>query len=381
MKAALTGIAGAFVSEKLFGSGFLPTTVQEQMKKSGIVRRKLGNTGMELPVVSMGAIWSLNPNLVKAAMVAGVEHFDTAHGYQKGGNEEMLGKVLKDYPRDSYTIGTKLGSEDPEKFMGKLDISLKRLNTDHVDILYTHGASSREDVLSGPVMNNLQQAKKLGKTRHIGLSTHSNEPEVIRAAIESGVYEVIMPAYNFRQDHRDEMAEWIKKASVAGIGIVGMKAMAGGKPGKDADRKMHFRAALKWVLQNPHVHTAITGIRTFEEMHENMAVMNDLRLNREEKEFLHSASLEKGMYCDGCRQCVQSCRKNLSIPGMMRAYMYAYGYGEMKMAKDELAALDIRDNPCNDCSVCTAECKKGFDVPEKLADICRLIRVPDDFLV
>ena len=72
-----------------------------QAKPSGKkqIIRTLGRTGLRMPVVSMGVMNSGNPALVRAALEAGMTHFDTAHGYQKGRNEEMLGNVFKDYPQ------------------------------------------------------------------------------------------------------------------------------------------------------------------------------------------------------------------------------------------------------------------------------------------
>ena len=172
----------------------------------------------------------------------------------------------------------------------------------------------------------------------------------------------------------------IEEASKAGIGIVAMKTMAGGKLGKDAE-KMHYAAAIKWAVNNPHVHTSIPGITTFDELEKNLALMNNMKLNREEKDFLSFASSKEGLYCNGCGQCVWSCRKKLAIPDMMRAYMYAYGYGETQKAKQTITEMGILGNPCEDCSYCTVQCKKGFNVASKLTDICRIANVPDDFLV
>ncbi|MFP4620501.1 MAG: aldo/keto reductase [Bacteroidales bacterium] len=380
LKTSLLGTAGALFTNKVAGSESV-RSIHSEGKKGNIVKRRLGNTDIELPVVSFGVMRADNPNLIKAAMDAGVEHFDTAHGYQNGNNEKMLGEVLKDYPRDSFTIATKVGSKDKEEFMEMLNTSLERLQMDYVEILYSHAVSSRDDVLNEEVLDALKTAKKQGKTKYIGVSTHSSEPEVIKAVIDGGVHDVILTSYNFKQDHKDEMTELIKEASNAGIGIVAMKTQAGGDLGSDSDTKMPNQAALKWALKNPHVHTAIPGIITYDELDENMAVMNNLEITEEEEGFLYAASLEQGLYCNGCNECTKSCRKDIPIPEMMRAYMYAYGYREVKKAKDELVANGIEGNPCTDCSVCTVKCIKGFNVPQKVADITRLTKVSDDFLV
>jgi predicted aldo/keto reductase-like oxidoreductase len=379
LKTSALGATGALFSNQISGHE-TANFIEKKSNDGKIVTRKLGKTGLELPVVSFGVMRADNPNLIKAAMSAGIKHFDTAHGYQNGNNEKMLGEVLKNYPRSSFTIATKVKPSEKNKFLEDLDISLERLKMDYVEILYIHALSSRDQVLNESYIDALQTAKKLGKTKFIGLSTHSNEPEVIEAAIESKAYDVILTAYNFKQDHKDLLTKRIKEASKAGIGIVGMKSMAGGKLGKDA-QKMHFQAALKWVLKNPHVHTIIPGITNFNELEENMAIMDNLNLTKDEKSFLSFASLQQGLYCNGCQECIKSCPKRLPIPDMMRAYMYAYGYGEMNKAKQEILSLGIGNNPCIDCEECTVKCVKGFNISEKIADISRITEVPDEFLV
>jgi len=379
LKTSLLGATGAVVTNKMTGDESVKY-MDSRLLKRKVVRRKLGKTGLKLPVVCFGVMRADNPNLIKAAMSAGVEHFDTAYVYQNGNNEKMLGEVLKDYARDSFTIATKVKWSDKKDFNEKLNTSLERLKMDYVDILYAHSLSSRDDVLSEEMQSALLDAKKQGKARHIGLSTHRNEPEIIRAAIKTGIYEVILTAYNFKQDHKEDLTKAIEEASKAGIGIVAMKTMAGGKLGKDAG-KMHFSAALKWALKNPHVHTSIPGITNFQELEENLAIMENMDLTNEEQEFLSSASLIEGLYCNGCGQCTSACPNNLPIPDIMRAYMYAYGYGETIKAKQELKEFGIKENPCTDCLICTAKCVKGFNIKDKIADITRITNISDDFLV
>ncbi|NLO01586.1 MAG: aldo/keto reductase, partial [Bacteroidales bacterium] len=177
IKTSALGATGALFSKQMMGhetAGY----IEKKSNEGKIVTRKLGKTGMELPVISFGVMRADNPNLIKAAMSAGIKHFDTAHGYQNGNNEKMLGEVLKNYPRTSFTIATKVKPEEKEGFLEKLDISLERLKMDYVDILYLHALSSREEVLSESNIDALQTARKLGKTKFIGFSTHSKEPEV-----------------------------------------------------------------------------------------------------------------------------------------------------------------------------------------------------------
>ena len=112
-------------------------------------------------------------------------------------------------------------------FLEKFEISLKRLGLGYVDILYLHSAVRREAIAYEPYLTAMENLKKEGKTRFIGVSTHRNEPEVIQAAIDSKVYDVVLTAYNFRQPHLAEMKKTMADAAKSGLGIVGMKTQAG----------------------------------------------------------------------------------------------------------------------------------------------------------
>ena len=379
IKRSIAGASGALLATPALAR--LGVQERATAKESGeTIRRPLGNTGITLPIVSMGVMRADNPGLVRAALQAGFVHLDTAHGYQKGKNEQMLGEVLKDYPRESFVIATKIAPDDRESFLAKLDTSLERLKMKYVDILYLHGLSSKDDVLSADQLEALKAAKKSGKARFVGVSTHKNEPEVILAAIESGVYNVVLTSVNFKQDHYSEVKKAIAKAAEAGIGIVAMKTMAGGFFDKEKTKPVNCKAALKWVLQDENVTTAIPGITTFDMLAENAGVNQDLTMTDKEKGDLALGTSESGLYCQGCQRCVPGCSKRLPIPDIMRSYMYAYGYGNASMAQTLLAELKLPSGVCSDCTECSVRCVKGFNVPEKITDITRLTTVPGEFL-
>lgn len=118
--------------------------------------RTLGKTGIRVPVIGMGMLLSGNAELMRAAIDAGITHFDTTAGQpQQLRNEVMIGEVLKGRPRESFIFGPKihlprnqttgLYSKDAteEEFLNKLDASLKRLKMDYVDILYHHDVSRK----------------------------------------------------------------------------------------------------------------------------------------------------------------------------------------------------------------------------------------------
>jgi uncharacterized protein len=386
LRSGLAGAAGLAVIDK---------TVLAVTPSAGndIIYRTLGKTGLKLPVVSFGVMRSDNSGLVKAAYDGGIKMFDTAHGYQNGRNEEMLGNFFATVPRDTFVIATKVGpagvdrktglptkDTTAEDFLSKFNISLERLRMSYVDILYMHGVDSVEVLRHKEIVDAMLDLKKNGKVRFIGVSTHKNEPVIMKAMAEDGIWDVVLTAYNFAQTYRDDMNEALQAAASAGIGVVAMKTMAGGFHDKERTKPVNTQAALKWALSNPNIHTTIPGITAFEHLTSDMEVMTDITLSPAEKEGLLAAEANQGLYCNACSNCLPGCRNALPVPEIMRAYMYAYGYGNLPMASELLSQSAVETDPCAGCKVCTAQCVKGFDLKAKITDIARLRNVPYDLI-
>lgn len=358
---------------------------KKEKKKKKIIYRALGNTGIEVPIVSMGVMRADNPTILKAAYELGIKHFDTANGYQDGRNEEMVGNYFKDIPRDKVIISTKIHPPkeglSTEQFLEKVDQSLKRLQMSYVDILYLHAATDVAYALDPRYLEALKRAKASGKARFIGISTHSNMAAVINAAVDSKVYNVVLTSYNFRLKDDAELQKALQKANDAGLGVVAMKNMAGGFLDKEKKKPVNCKAALKWAASNPLIHTCIPGITNFEMLKENWLVAQNHELDDLEKGDLQLAMNETGLFCHGCQSCSGQCPGNLPIPDLMRSYMYSYGYSYPAKAYETIAILDLPINPCEGCPGCTVECPNGFNVRERIADIARIRQVPADFLV
>lgn len=390
IKTGIAGLAGAAVFPSMLRAG------QKEEKKNGrkIIYRVLGKTGIRVPVVSIGA-QAKDPAVYKAALDAGLTHFDTANNYGNGQHETMIGEIVKGRPRESFLITTKVyqpfdqktglfkNDATADKFISNAEDGLKRLGVDYVDMLLLHAPARRGAVLYQPALEALSKLKKEGKTRAVGVSTHTNEPEVINAVVESKVHDVVLTAYNFRQPHLEEMNRAIAGAAGAGIGVIAMKTQAGVYWDKERRRKIDMKAALKWVLMNEDVHTAIPGFETFEQLEEDLAVMENLKMTPEEREALEvgARSGTEGLYCSQCGLCMDQCGRGFDIPSLMRSYMYAYGYRDLAMAKRTADPVLRGGIPCGDCSDCAVKCRMGFDVRGKIEDIARLQQVPDEFVV
>lgn len=362
-----------------------PSKRHKDKKRKNIIYRTLGNTGIELPVVSMGVMRTDNPNILKVAYETGIRHFDTASGYQDGRNEEMVGQYFKDIPRNKVIISTKIKPPkegmSTAQFIEKFEQSLKRLQMGFVDILYLHSASDVNYLSDPRYTEALKRIKENGKARFIGVTTHTNMAVVLNAAAESKLYDVVLTSYNFMLKDDAEMQKALQKANDAGLGIVAMKNMAGGFLDKEKKKPVNCKAALKWVVSNPLIHTCIPGITNFEMLKENWTVAQNHDLDDQEKLDLQLAMNEPGLYCRGCLSCSGQCPQNLPIPDLMRSYMYNYGYSYPAKAQNTVAKLNLTADPCGSCPGCAVSCPNGFDIRERITDIARIKNVPTDFLV
>lgn len=390
LKAGVIGAAGTMMSRiSLAGDSVIPLAKAE----NSIITRALGKTGLVLPVVSMGVMRADNPNLVKAALAKGIVHLDTAHGYQEGRNETMLGKLLKEYPRESFVISTKIhagGMNDkgeftkdasPAEIYKKFDISMERLGLEYVDILYLHAIETRQAVMYKPILKAFEKIRKSGRVKFLGVSTHTNMPQVLDAAVDAGIYDVVLTSYNFQMKDWQEMNDAIAGAAGAGLGIIGMKTMAGGFRDKERTQRINTRSALKWALQNENIHTTIPGFTSFDQLDESFSVMEDLKMDETELNELFAYNPASSLFCTGCNSCAGTCKKSLPVPDLMRAYMYTYGYRDPGKAQEVLLANSRNASEiCRDCGNCTVNCVRGFQVASRIADVGRLRDVPAEFL-
>jgi predicted aldo/keto reductase-like oxidoreductase len=379
LKAGFAGIAGASILTRCSRNQNNP---ENQSKDLKIVFRTLGRTGLRLPVVSMGSTYGIN--LVRTALDEGIVYIHTSSGYSERNHERLL---FQNRPRDSFAIGTSpdlsydygtgdrssdLGLRaDPDLILESIEGSLQRLKLEFLDIYWLLSIGRAETVFHEPYIRAYEQLKKSGKTRFVGIGTHSNEPEVIRAAAKSGFWDVILTAYNFRQTHHEDVREAVRKAANAGLGVVAMKTQAGVYWDRTRLRKINMTAALKWVLQDKNVHTTIPAFSNYKEMREDLSIMEDLNLTPEENRDLKLGTGLglAGLFCQQCRLCQAQCPAGLEIPGLMRAYMYAFGHKKPAKASEMLSGWSSAGLACRDCAACTVRCTLGFDVRTRALEL------------
>ena len=333
--------------------------------------RVLGKTGLKVSAVGYGAMRTTDPAVVHRALDLGINFIDTAHGYQDGNNEIMIGNVMKQR-RDEAYVCTKIPHADKKRMTEMFETSLKRLQMDTVDILHYHSVKTIERLHNEEAMALLTKWKKQGKTRFIGFSTHTNEAELLGQAAKDKFWDVILVAYNFKKS--PELTKAIEAVAKAGIGVVAMKTQAGGYKDSQMGSWSPHQAALKWVLQNPHVHAAIPSMTTFEELEEDVQVMGKKMGWHDRKVLDRYGQIIDPLYCRACNSCVLTCPHGVDIPEINRCLMYAEGYGDLALARMNYAELSTDQNVshCIGCEKCVAKCVHGLNIARKMETAHRM---------
>jgi predicted aldo/keto reductase-like oxidoreductase len=333
--------------------------------------RTLGRTGLRVTTVGFGCMTTTDPSVIERAVDMGVTYFDTARSYQHGNNERMVGAALG-ANRKNLILSTKTEASDKAGLQNHLDTSLRELKTDYIDVWYLHAHDTTEEV-NDEMIEFQQLAKKQGKIRFAGLSTHRPE-RLLPFLVQKGTFDVALTVYNFAMEPGVEQA--IAVAARSGMGIVGMKVMAGGfkdiRPSDPAYSKLKrdgaMLAALKWTLKNPLISTTIPGTTDMDQLEENVKAMAHPFESADEKVLAAHIDAIKPLYCRMCGQCDGACQKGLPVADMLRILTYADGYRQFALGRERFQHLSAEHRAvrCGDCAECTVQCPHGVRVSDRL---------------
>jgi len=263
--------------------------------------RSFGKTGESFSILSFGAQRIVDAHqcseeeairMVNYALDHGIRYFDTAWVYSAGQSEERLGKVAKNRRREMW-IATKTRGRTRQEAMEQLEVSLKRLQTDHVDEWRMHNIWSMEelDKLTAPggAMEAALRAREQGKVRYISMSGHRN-PQVQVEALNRFPFDSMLVALSALDHFILSFAEeFLPAANAKGVAVIGMKVMALAKLGP------YYERALRYTMALP-ISTTIVGMESMEQLKRNLAVaekfapLDDVEKLEFYKEIVHLAT-------------------------------------------------------------------------------------------
>lgn len=297
--------------------------------------------------------------LVRKSKDFGINFIDTAKGYTK--SEEIIGKGIKGI-RESFILATKSMSRDYDKMKEDIEDSLKKLQTDYIDLYQLHNISNEKDYYkvfeSNGAYTALLDAQKEGKIKKIGITSHSID--IINKALETDYFDTIQFPYNI-VENQAELA--FKKAYEKNIGVIVMKPLAGGAI---EDGKI----AMKYILNNKNVSVIIPGMDKLEQLEENTNVYkNGYTLSEEDKDKIASikSKLNK-RFCRRCGYCMP-CPEDINIPGQFLMEGYYSRYDLKNWAKTRYFAMDKTASDCKSCGVCEKRCPYDLPIREMLKEV------------
>jgi len=312
---------------------------------------RLGKTGLMVSCVGFGGIpiQRLSEDdsvaVVRRCLDLGVTFLDTANAY--GPSEERIGKAIAGR-REGLVLATKTQARDAATCREHLELSLKRLGVDYIDLYQFHNISTEEQfqqvIGPGGAMDVVREAQAAGRIGHIGVTSHAMDAALMMVA--SGMFETIMFPFNFIT--REPMEKLIPLCRANDVGFIVMKPMGGGML-EDAN------LAFKFLRDFPDL-VSIPGIESAHEMEENIAIMEGTEpLTDAERVRIEELRAELGTRfcrrCDYCQPCPQGIPINTIVN--MKSFLKRFPPDRFFAMMGDVVA---KAEGCLECGECEGRC-------------------------
>lgn len=321
----------------------------------------LGSTGLEVTKNGFGALPIQRITkaeavyLLQKAFYQGINYFDTARWYSD--SEEKLGAAFG-YIREKLIISTKTGATNEEDFWKDLHTSLTNLKTDYIDIYQFHNPAVCPKPGDGSgLYEAMEEAKKQGKIRHIGITNH--RLAVAKEAIESGLYETMQFPFCYLATEQD--CEIVTMCREHHMGFIAMKALSGGLITDSA-------LAYAYLAQKEFSHVApIWGIQRESELDEFLSYQETPPVLTEERKAQIQKDKEQlaGEFCRGCGYCMP-CPAVIEINNCARMSLLLRRAPKEGYLSEEWQQKMAKIEDCLHCGKCMSKCPYGLQTPDLL---------------
>ena len=337
--------------------------------------------------------------MVRRAIDGGVNYVDTAYPYHGGQSEVVVGKALKDGYRERVRLATKLPVwmvESAGDFDRLLDEQLKKLDTEQIDFYLLHALGKsrwREIVLKHDLLGRAEAALADGRIGHLGFSFHDGYEAFEEIMTGSDLWSFCQIQYNYMDVDSQAGTRGLRLAAEKGLAVVVMEPLMGGRladPPKDIQAAMKecvverspAEWALQWLWDQPEVSVVLSGMSTFEQVEENLAIAGRSRVGAfgEAEQALITQARE--MYqartvipCTRCNYCMP-CPNGLSIPANFEIFNYAKLFDDEPTAKFKYQVFlneTQRAGSCIACGICEDACPQKIPISEWMPKVHALL--------